>query len=85
MCSSDLLLVHCRRFHALGCPLLVGHSRKGFIAKIIGDKERDRTAGTIGVALALARQHVQVIRVHDVQPVRDALLLFAASGGIDDA
>ena len=57
----------------------------GFIAKIIGDKERDRTAGTIGVALALARQHVQVIRVHDVQPVRDALLLFAASGGIDDA
>ena len=79
------LLVHCHRFHALGCPLLVGHSRKGFIAKIIGDKERDRTAGTIGVALALARQQVQVIRVHDVQPVRDALLLFAASGGIDDA
>ncbi|OYV81988.1 MAG: dihydropteroate synthase, partial [Planctomycetia bacterium 21-64-5] len=48
------LLAHCRRFHGLGCPLLVGHSRKGFIGKIIGDKMADRTAGTIGVTLALA-------------------------------
>lgn len=78
------LMAHCHRFHELDCPLLVGHSRKGFIAKVIGDKERDRTAGTIGATLALARQRIQVIRVHDVQPVRDALLLFEASGGLDN-
>ncbi len=76
------LVANCHRFHSLGCPLLVGHSRKGFIGKIIGDPERDRTAGTIGVSLALARQQVQILRVHDVQATRDALLLFAACGGL---
>ena len=77
------LAAHCDRLHALGQPILVGHSRKGFIGKVLGDKEADRLAGTIGVALALARQGVQIIRVHDVAPVRQALLLFEAVGGID--
>lgn len=77
------LMANCWWFHELGCPLLVGHSRKGFLAKLIGDPERDRTAATVGGALSLARQGVQVIRVHDVRPVREALLAFAASGGID--
>lgn len=76
------LLVHCRRFHELGCPLLVGHSRKGYIGKVIGDKEADRTAGTIGVSLSLAAQGVQVLRVHDVLPVRQALLLYEATGAL---
>jgi len=76
------LLANCGRHHELGCPLLVGHSRKGFIGHVLGDKQADRTAGTIGVALALARQGVQVIRVHDVLPVRQALLLFDSVGGI---
>ena len=43
----------------------------------------DRTAGTIGVALALARQGVQILRVHDVAAVRQALVLFRASGGLE--
>jgi dihydropteroate synthase len=77
------LLAHCSRFHELGCPLLVGHSRKGFIGKLLGDTGADRRAGTIGVALALARLGVQVLRVHDVAPVREALLLYDAAGGID--
>ncbi len=72
------------RFHDLGCPLLVGHSRKGFIAKVLGDKTASRAAGTIGGALALARQGVQIIRVHDVRLVRDALLLFEACGGLNE-
>ncbi len=77
------LLADCHRLHTLGCPLLVGHSRKGFIGKVIGDKLADRTAGTIGAALALARQGVQILRVHDVAAVRQALLLFEAVGGMD--
>jgi dihydropteroate synthase len=77
------LLSQCWRFHELGCPILVGHSRKGFIAKVIGDNEADRTPGTIGAALALAGQGVQIIRVHDAAPLRQALLLFEACGGID--
>lgn len=79
------LLANCWRFHDLGCPLLVGHSRKGFIGKVLGDKDADRTAGTVGVSLALAQQGIQVLRVHEVQPVRQALQLFAAVGGIDGA
>ncbi|MFV1963855.1 MAG: dihydropteroate synthase [Pirellulaceae bacterium] len=77
------ILAHCARFHALGTPLLVGHSRKGFIGKLLSDPSLDRTAGTIGVSLSLARQGVQVVRVHDVAPIRQALVLFNASGGID--
>lgn len=72
------LMANSWRFHDLGCPLLVGHSRKGFISKLIGDKNSDRAAGTIGAACALAMQGVQIIRVHDVRAVREALLLFDA-------
>jgi dihydropteroate synthase len=48
------LMASCGQLHSLGQPILVGHSRKAFIGKLIGDKDADRTAGTIGGALALA-------------------------------
>lgn len=68
------LLRNAWRFHELGCPVLVGHSRKRFIGEMLGDLQADRTAGTVAVALALARQGVQVLRVHDVAVVRQALM-----------
>jgi len=77
------LMRHCGRFLALGCPLLVGPSRKGFIGHVLGDRRADRTAGTVGAVLALAGQGVQVVRVHDVGPVKQALRLFVASGGLE--
>lgn len=77
------LMANCRTFHYLGCPLLVGHSRKGFLGKLIGDKEADRTQATVGAALGLAVQGVQIVRVHDVRPLREALAAFEASGGYD--
>jgi dihydropteroate synthase len=76
------LLAHSARFLQLGCPVLIGHSRKGFIAHVLGDKQTDRTAGTIAVALSLAAQGIHILRVHDVQAVRQALMLFSAAGGI---
>jgi len=76
------LLRNASRFHELGCPVLVGHSRKQFIGRTLGEPDADRTPGTIGVALALARQRVQVLRVHDLGAVRRALVLFEAVGGI---
>ncbi|WP_442507493.1 dihydropteroate synthase [Novipirellula sp. SH528] len=78
-----MLLRATRRFVQLGSPLLIGHSRKGFIGNRIGDKNADRTAGTLGVSLAMAVAGAQVIRVHDVKPTVDALTLFEASGGLD--
>jgi dihydropteroate synthase len=76
------LMRHCYEFHDLGCPLLVGHSRKGFLGKLVGDKEADRTNATVGAALALAVQGVQIVRVHDVRPVREALIAFESIGGL---
>jgi len=73
------LLQHVGRFHETGRPLLVGHSRKGFIAKILGSKDADRTFGTVGVSLAMATQSVQILRVHDVAANKQALQLFLAS------
>lgn len=82
------LMANVGRFHELGCPLLVGHSRKGFIThslkKQIAVDQIDRDLGTIGAALALARHRVQVIRVHNVAAVRQALLLFEACGGVEN-
>jgi dihydropteroate synthase len=77
------LCAACYRLHELGCPVLVGPSRKAFIGKLIGDKQADRTAGTIGVVLSLAAQGVQIVRVHDVAAVRQSLALFEATGGFD--
>lgn len=64
-------------------PILIGHSRKGFIGHLLGDKQADRTAGTLGVSLAVAAAGANVIRVHDVKPTVDALTLFEAAGGLD--
>jgi dihydropteroate synthase len=65
---------------ALGRPVLIGHSRKRFLGKILRSRNdaADRTvderlAGTIGVSIALAEQHVDLLRVHDVAAVKDAL------------
>jgi dihydropteroate synthase len=76
------LMAHCRELHALGCPLLVGHSRKGFLGKLIGNNDADRTFATVGAALSLAMQGVQIVRVHDVRSLRDALAAFEATGGL---
>jgi dihydropteroate synthase len=76
------LLREIQQFTDIGSPLLVGHSRKGMIGQLLGDKTRDRMAGTLGVSLAMAAAGVHVLRVHDVQVTVDALRLFEASGGI---
>ena len=72
------LLAGIERFHALGCSLLVGMSRKRFLGQLLGDVQADRTAGSIGAALAMARRGVEILRVHDVAAVRQALLVFEA-------
>lgn len=60
------LLRQVARFLQLGSPILVGHSRKGFIGSELGDKEVERDSGTLGVSLHLALSGIQIIRVHDV-------------------
>jgi dihydropteroate synthase len=54
-------------FQALGCPIVIGTSRKAFIGRILGTDVDERLEGTAAtVALAIA-QGASMIRVHDVR------------------
>ncbi|MDE4134058.1 dihydropteroate synthase [Phaeobacter sp. QD34_3] len=66
-------------FHGLGCPILLGVSRKGFIGKIGGAAQADQRApGSIAVGLAGLAQGVQILRVHDVAETVQAVRLWQA-------
>lgn len=69
-------------FHGLGCPVLLGASRKKFIGTLAGiDVAADRMPGSLAVALAGVAQGAQVIRVHDAGATRQALRLWQAVTG----
>ena len=64
-------------FHSLGLPILVGTSRKRFINQISGKFDsKDRTGGTVASVLYLLSQGVQVFRVHNVNEVKQGILVF---------
>ena len=77
------LLNHCEQYLDLDCPILIGHSRKGMIGKILGDSNANRDSATMAITLMLARKKIQVVRVHEVGETVRALKAFAAVGGID--
>lgn len=68
------ILSHIAKFHELGRPVVIGHSRKRFLKKLLGRDVDERLAGGIGVSIALASQGVEMLRVHDVAAHRDALI-----------
>jgi dihydropteroate synthase len=61
------------RFRAIGRPVLIGHSRKRFLAKILGRTLDETSAATIGVAVAATLAGADLLRVHEVRATRDAL------------
>lgn len=64
------------RLHELGCPVLLGTSRKSFIGKILQRAEpKDRVFGTLATVALGVGAGVQIFRVHDVGPSRDAALV----------
>jgi dihydropteroate synthase len=61
-------------FHSLGCPIVVGASRKRTIGALSNEAPADqRLGGSIAFALKAAEQGAQVIRVHDVPDTVQAL------------
>lgn len=72
------LLRNIRALRESGRPVLIGHSRKQFLGKLLGKPIDERTAGTIGVSIALAQQHADILRVHDVAAVKDAITAWQA-------
>lgn len=66
-------------FHGLGAPLLLGASRKSFIAKLDDDAPAsERLGGSLAAALLAADAGVQILRVHDVAATAQALKVWKA-------
>ena len=64
-------------FHSLGFPVMLGVSRKRFIKDISGNNDsKERLGGTISSCLSSMMQGVQILRVHDVNEVNQAIKVF---------
>lgn len=64
-------------FHGLGCPILIGASRKKFIGTIgLEQNPVKLSSGSVIVALEAINQGVQILRVHDVFETMQALRLW---------
>jgi dihydropteroate synthase len=70
------LLHHADEFHQLNCPILLGTSRKSFLGAVLDQKDPlERLSGTLATIAAGVSRGVQIFRVHDVRPARDAALV----------
>ncbi len=66
-------------FHGLGCPLLLGVSRKSFIDRLAGAHDpKQRLPGSLAAGLAGLDKGVQILRVHDVAETAQALAVWGA-------
>ena len=79
------LLTCLDRLRDLGCPLLVGASRKSFLGRLLaeGGAPRpvdDREHAHAALVALLADRSVDVLRVHDVRATLDALAVARAMG-----
>jgi len=64
-------------FHSLGCPILIGTSRKRFIEHIVTKFDtQQRTGGTLSSVLYGLSQGVQLFRAHDVKEINQGILVF---------
>ena len=72
------LAVRQRRLLELGCPLLLGWSRKSTLGQLTGRAVGERTAASVAAALAAVHQGASIVRVHDVAETVDALKVWQA-------
>ena len=78
------LLRRTRDLAALGRPLVVGTSRKGFIGKVLGSPDADRRFGTAATVAWAVANGAAVVRVHDVEAMAQVVRMTRAimRGGI---
>ncbi|MBY5921867.1 dihydropteroate synthase [Ferrimonas balearica] len=75
------LLADLAPLQALGLPLLIGLSRKRMIGDLLGRAVEERVVGSVTASLLAAQQGAQILRVHDVAAMRDALMVWQAVRG----
>jgi dihydropteroate synthase len=66
------ILRNLRRFRDLGCPVLVGTSRKSFLGHFTGQPVDRRAFGTAGSIACAIAHGADIVRVHEVAAMRDA-------------
>jgi len=70
------LLRHLDQLQQLDCPVLLGTSKKSFLGVILDQADpQERLFGTLATIVAGVSQGVQIFRVHDVRPAREAALV----------
>ena len=74
-----MLLANMDAFQDLGCPMMVGASRKSMIGKMLGERAvDDRLIGTVAVHYHALLKGANVLRVHDVKEAVDSVAVFNA-------
>lgn len=73
------ILAHLEAFAELGCPIVLGVSRKSFIARLSHDEPpKARLPGSLAAGLFAMMQGVQILRVHDAAETQQALAVWRA-------
>lgn len=67
------LLKNLDRFISLGCPILIGPSRKSFIGALTGAPVQDRLPGTLASLAVAVSKGASILRIHDVAATRQFL------------
>ncbi|MEM9622617.1 MAG: dihydropteroate synthase [Pseudomonadota bacterium] len=72
------LLAGLGRFKALGCPVLVGLSRKSMLGSLTGRSVEERVHASVAAAQVAVQQGADLLRVHDVAATQDMLSVVMA-------
>ncbi|MFP4176239.1 MAG: dihydropteroate synthase, partial [Candidatus Brocadiia bacterium] len=72
------LLRRLNAFHDLGCPVMVGTSRKSTLGEILDAGADERLYGSLATVTAAVMSGCHMVRVHDVAPTLDTVLVCEA-------
>lgn len=78
--QSMVAIARLRELARFGCPILVGASRKRFIASVSPAPPQERLGGSLAAHLIAVQNGAAIIRAHDVAPTVQALRVAAAIG-----
>lgn len=70
------LVAGLKRLCDLGCPILVGISRKSMLTRVLGIEKAEALPATTALHWELLRQGASVLRVHDVAAARQTVDLY---------
>ena len=77
------LVAGLKQFALLGCPIVVGASRKSFIGQLLSRTAPERLPGSLAVAAWAVTQGAQIVRAHDVAATVDVVRMLMALRQVD--